>query len=179
MSHHLAEIMERAENEDLPEKRAEYQRQAVDLILKIWKHREVLQGNAYPLARFKDIIHALSILSPEANIWERKRLGKYESLAANTFSMIVELYRSLLFVEFVSLKSIKSKQFPPSLFSDEEQKMYELLTTWAKDELKFRYEDDIPKQLTEVQVAKKKVCEFIDDLCEKLKKLKGELASKK
>ncbi len=175
MSHHLAEVMDCAENEEVPEKKSEYQNQAVELILKIWKHRGSLSGDAYPLARFRDIINALSLLSPEANVWERNRLGKYESLAADTFSMIIDLYRSLYFIEFVSLKSVKSKQVPPTVLSDDEQKMYELLTSWAEDALKFRPADKVSKGKTEVQVATESMCEFIDDLCVKLNKLKGEL----
>lgn len=73
-----------------------------------------MSSNAYPLARFKKIIESLSILSPEANVWERNKLGKYESLAADAFSMIVDLYRALHFIEFTSLKINRSHQVPPS-----------------------------------------------------------------
>ncbi len=76
MSHHLAEVMDRVENEESPEKKEEYQQQAVELILKIWEHRCSLRGDAYPLARFKGIIDSLGILSPEVNVWERNKLGQ-------------------------------------------------------------------------------------------------------
>jgi hypothetical protein len=72
MSHHLAEVMDRVELESDPEKKEEHQQQAVELILKVWKHRNSLNGDAYPLARFKGIIDSLNILSPEANIWESR-----------------------------------------------------------------------------------------------------------
>lgn len=179
MAHHLAEVMDHAENEEELEKKLEYQHQAVKLILKIWKHRDSLKGHAYPLARFKDIINTLSILSPDADVWERKRLGKYESLAADTFLMLANLYKSLNFIEFVSLKSIKSKQVPPSVLSDDEQKMYEILTSWAEDVLNFRHVDEFSPDKTEVQVATESMCGFIDDLCEKLNRLKGELSIQK
>ena len=109
------------------EKKEKYQQQTVELILKIWEHRSSLNGDAYPIARFKGMIDSLSILSPEANVWERNRLGKYESLAADSFSMIVDLYRTLHFIEFVSLESVRSKQVPSAVLSDEEQKIYEFL----------------------------------------------------
>lgn len=67
MSHHLAEMMDRAEREKNTEKKEKYQQQTVELILKIWKNRSSLNGNAYPLTKFKGIIDSLSILSPEAN----------------------------------------------------------------------------------------------------------------
>ena len=177
MSHHLAEVMDRAERESNAEKKEEYQQQAVELILKVWKHRTSLKADAYPLARFRGIIDSLSILSPEANVWERNRLGKYESLAADTFSMLVDLYRTLHFIEFVSLESVRGKEVPPSVFSEEEQKLYNFLTSWAEEELNFRSSTDSSSEKTEFEQAAHSVCEFIDGLCEKLIDLKSELKS--
>lgn len=177
MSHHLAEVMDRAEQESNSEKKEEYQKKVVELILKVWKHRTSLKADAYPLARFRGIIDSLSILSPEANVWERNRLGKYESLAADSFSMLVDLYRTLHFIEFVSLKSVKDKKIPPSVLSDEEQKIYEFLTSWAEEELNFRSSTDSFTDKEEVEQATDSVCEFIDGLCEKLIDLKNELKS--
>jgi len=115
------------------------------------------------------------ILSPEANVWERNRLGKYESLAVDTFSMLVDLYRTLHFIEFVSLKSVRDKKVPPFVLSDEEQKIYDFLTSWAEEELNFRSETDSFTDKAEVEQATDRVCEFIDALCEKLSDLKNEL----
>ncbi|NKI18615.1 hypothetical protein HCU74_14455 [Spongiibacter sp. KMU-166] len=178
MSHHLAEVMDRAERESNPEKKEEYQKQAVELILKVWKHRASLKADAYPLARFKGIIDSLSILSPEANVWERNRLGKYESLAADSFSMLVDLYRTLHFIEFVSLESIGNRQVPPSVFSGEEQKIYDFLTSWAEEELDFRTSERVSSGKSEVENAVDSVCDFIDKLCGKLNELKNELSDK-
>lgn len=176
MSHHLAEMMDRVESEKDAEKKEKYQQQTVELILKIWEHRSSLNGDAYPLARFKGMIDSLSILSPEANVWERNRLGKYESLAADSFSMIVDLYRTLHFIEFVSLESIRSKQVPPAVFSDEEQKIYDFLTNWAEEEIGFRSSESSPSNKTEFENAAESVCHFIDKLCGKLNELKNEIS---
>lgn len=178
MSHHLAEMMDRVEHENSPEKKEEYKQQVVDLILKIWEHRSSLKGDAYPLARFKGIIDSLSILSPEANVWERNRLGRYESLAADSFSMVVDLYRTLHFLEFVSVKSVRSKQLPPSVLADEEQEIYDFLTSWAEEELNFRSSESSSSDKTEFENATNSVCNFIDELCEKLNKLKSEISEK-
>lgn len=179
MSHHLAEVIDRAENEEIAEKKVEHQQQAVELILKIWEHRSSLNnGEAYPLARFKGIIDSLSILSPDANAWERNRLGRYESLAADSFSMVVDLYRTLHFIEFVALKSFRSKQLPPSVFSDEEQKIYDFLTSWAEEELNFRSSKDTSTEKTEIENAIDSTCDFIDELCRKLIELKSEISDK-
>jgi hypothetical protein len=176
MSHHLAEVMDRAEQESNPEKKEEYQQQAIELILKVWKHRTSLKADAYPLARFRGIIDSLSILSPDANVWERNRLGKYESLAADAFSMLGDLFRTLHFIEFVSLKSVRGKKVPPSVLSDEEQKIYDFLISWAEDELNFRSSEGVLSDRTEVENATDSVCDFIDKLCTKLNELKNEIS---
>ena len=176
MSHHLAEVMDRSEQESDPEKKEEYQQQAVELILKVWKHRSSLNGDTYPLARFNGIIDSLSILSPEANVWERNRLGKYESLAADSFSMIVNLYRALHFVEFVSLKSVRDKQVAPSVMTDEEQQVYKFLVSWAEEEMNFRTNNELPIEKNETQHSLEFLSDYIDDLCGKLNSLKGKLS---
>lgn len=178
MSHHLAEVMERAEYEENPEEKEKYQQQAVELILKLWGHRRNMSSNAYPLARFKKIIESLSILSPEANVWERNKLGKYESLAADIFSMIVDLYRALHFVEFTSLKSNRSNQVPPSVLTAEEQEVYNFLVSWAEEEMNFRSANELPTEKSEVQDVSKFLSDYIDDLCGKLNMLKSELSEK-
>ena len=176
MSHHLAEMIDRVEREENPEKKEKYQQQTVELILKIWDHRSSLNETAYPLTRFKSIIDSLSILSPEANVWDRQRLGRYESLAADSFSMVGDLYRMLHFIEFVSLKSVRSKQVPPSVFSDEEQKLYDFLTTWAEKEIDFRSSKTSSSDKKELENATDSVCDFIDKLCVKLNELKNEIS---
>lgn len=178
MSHHLVEMMDRVEREKDAEKKEKYQQKTVELILKIWEHRSSLNGHAYPLARFMGILDSLSILSPEANVWERNRLGKYESLAADSFSMIVDLYRTLHFIAFVSLDSIRGKQVPPVVFSDEEQKIYDFLTNWAEEEIGFRSSKKSSSNKTELENAADSVCSFIDNLCEKLNELKSEILDK-
>jgi hypothetical protein len=176
MSHHLAEMMDRVEREENPEKKEKYQQQTVELILKIWDHRSSLNETAYPLTRFKSIIDSLSILSPEANVWDRQRLGRYESLAADSFSMVGDLYRMLHFIEFVSLKLVRGKQVPPSVFSDEEQKLYDFLTTWAEKEIDFRSSKSSSSDKKELENATDSVCDFIDKLCVKLNELKNEIS---
>jgi len=176
MSHHLAEIMDRAEHEEISEKKEEYQQQAVELILKIWKYRSSLNRNAYPLAKFKGIIDSLSILSPDANVWERNKLGKYESLASETFSMLVNLYRALHFIDYTSLKSVRNTQVPPSVLTDEEQEVYEFLVSWAEQEMSFRSDNELSTEKSDVQNISKFLTIYIDDLRGKLSLVKDELS---
>lgn len=178
MSHHLAEMMDRVEHEKDTEIKEKYQQQTVELILKIWEYRSSLNGHAYPLTRFKGIIDSLSILAPEANVWERNRLGKYESLAADSFAMVVDLHRTLHFIDFISLKSVRNKQVPPSVFSDEEQKSLDFLTAWAEKELAFRSSGGLSSDKTEFENTKDSVCNFVDKLCAKLNELKNEISGR-
>lgn len=176
MSHHLAELMDKAEKEENENKKEEFQNQATDLILKIWKHRSSMNNDAYPLARFAKTIESLSILSPEANMWERNKLGKYESLASDTFSMLVNLFRALHFIEFTALKSTRSRQVPPSVLTDEENRIYEFLVSWAEEEMNFRTAHDLSNDKNEFQQVSKFLCSYIDDLRNKLNLLKRELS---
>lgn len=175
MAHHLAELMNLAENEKSSEKKKELQDQTVDLILKIWKHRSSLNEDAYPLTRFMKIIESLSILSPEANVWEKNKLDKYKLLASDSFSMIVNLYRTLHFIDFTSLKSCKSKQVPPSVLTEDENEIYNFLVSWAEEEMNFRSANELPSDKSDVQQISIFIGEYIDSLSEKLNLLKDEL----
>lgn len=175
MSHHLAEKMERAEHENDLDKKEEYEQQVAELIFRIWEHRDSLAGDAYPLAKFKGIIDSLTIITQGINPWERSRIGRYESLAADTLSMMTDLYRGLHFVEFASLKSVREKKVPQSALSDDEQRMYDMLVSWAEDEMKFRSDKGFSDSKSESQEAAGYLCSYIDELREKLKDLKGEI----
>lgn len=176
MSHYLAEMMDRVEHEENADRKEKYQQQTAELILKIWEHRSSLSGDAYPLARFKGIISSLSVLSPEANVWEKNKLNRYERLAAESFSMVVNLFRSLHFIEFAALKSVRNKQVPPSVLTDEEQKVYDFAISWAEEELNFR-SSNFTSNKSEYEEASDHVCDYIDEMCDTLQALKKSLSS--
>jgi hypothetical protein len=56
MSHHLADLIHKAENGKTSAERTKAQNQAVETILKIWEHRKSLPRNAYPLAGYADLL---------------------------------------------------------------------------------------------------------------------------
>ena len=92
--------------------------------------------------------------------------------------MIVDLYRALNFIEFVALKSFRNKQLPPSAFSDEEQNIYDFLTSWAEEKLNFRSSKSTSTEKKEIENAIDATCDFIDELCRKLTELKSEISDK-
>lgn len=177
MAHHLAELMTLAEDEKEAEKKAVYQHQAVELILKIWVHRSSLDRDAYPLARFKDIINVMGLLSPDVSPWERNKLGKYETLANESYGMLCDLYRSFLFINLVNLKSNRNKHVPASVLSDDEQTIFETLLSWTEGVLNDRASTRSSESGSEHQLAVDGVCQLIDDLSEKLGKLKSTILS--
>ena len=64
MAHHLAELINKAENGATGTERVRARKNATETILKIWEHRASLPGNAYPLAPYKDILKVLDRLRP-------------------------------------------------------------------------------------------------------------------
>src|SRR5262249_37307500 len=59
MAHHIAELMETVKKAKTPEDRRAAQKSAAESILKIWSHRQRLPGDAYPLARYREILKVL------------------------------------------------------------------------------------------------------------------------
>jgi hypothetical protein len=77
MAHHLADLISKANDTSGPEK-AEHERAATDLILKLWLHRRGLPLQADPLAGYEDALNVLKQLRPESNPWLRFQMrGKY------------------------------------------------------------------------------------------------------
>jgi hypothetical protein len=64
MAHHLAELINRAENGSPVAERIKARKIATDTILKVWKHRASLPGQAYPLAPYKGVLKVLDVLRP-------------------------------------------------------------------------------------------------------------------
>jgi hypothetical protein len=102
MAHHLAELIDKAENGATGTERLKARKNATKTILKIWEHRASLPGNAYPLAPYKDILKVLDRLRPDDNPFryfgppaETKR----EQLAADLFDGLARLIIALLLMQ--------------------------------------------------------------------------------
>lgn len=68
MAHHVAEIIAEAEAAEGQVRRS-LEKQAVDLILRIWRHRRSLPDPADPLAGYREAIEVLGRLLPDSNPW--------------------------------------------------------------------------------------------------------------
>ncbi|MBI5629895.1 MAG: hypothetical protein HY921_03305 [Elusimicrobia bacterium] len=97
MSHYLAELIARAKGSSGAE-RALAERECVDVILKIWKHRAALPGR--PLQSFAPIVRMLEILSDKNLNWYFDRtpeadgdVGTWLKIATNIDSASRSLIR--------------------------------------------------------------------------------------
>lgn len=65
LAHHLAELILAAET-TLGAERDAVQKKAIDLIMKIWSHRNEIPGRANPVKELKGVVAILRFLRPEA-----------------------------------------------------------------------------------------------------------------
>jgi hypothetical protein len=85
LAQHLAELMLVAEGAS-GNKKKEAERQAVDLILKLWSHRRALPSSVDPLGGYRDAIAVLSRLMPNTDPWRRyPHTHSYEGLLQEIF----------------------------------------------------------------------------------------------
>ena len=82
MCHHLAELMDRAENATDQERDA-VQRECANLIMRLWVHRATLPGNHRPLQTFDAIIEALARLRGDEPYYYQGLAGSQDRKPSN------------------------------------------------------------------------------------------------
>jgi len=99
MAHYVAELVDKAAT--APEGPIKDAAQAIVAaeILAIWKHRSALPGNAYPLARYKDIIQGMQLLAPGGSPWERPASGSRTAQAGKAYEKLQQLSIACLFAD--------------------------------------------------------------------------------
>lgn len=105
MAHHLAELIDEAENGPTAENRSEAHKDAVDTIVRIWEHRASLPGKAYPLAPYGDVLKVLNSLRPDSNpfpYFQWRGGSRREQLAAVLFDDFSRLIIALLLTKLPS-----------------------------------------------------------------------------
>jgi hypothetical protein len=136
MAHHLAELIDKAENGVIAAERIRARKSATETILKIWEHRASLPGKAYPLAPYKDVLMVLDQLRPDDNPF--RHFGhpvetKKEQLAAALFDGLSRLIIALL------LMKVTPKEEPTDVgeaaieaLSETEQRVLTALQQWSE-----------------------------------------------
>lgn len=71
LAHHVAQLIIEAQTAKSEQERGLASARAIDVILKIWKHRAVLPGQPDPMSQYRSVLPVLYKLRREASPWER------------------------------------------------------------------------------------------------------------
>lgn len=135
MAHHLAELIDEAENGVTAGKRLTAQKRATETILKIWEHRLSLPDEVHPLAQYKDVIQLLERLRLDNNPYRffgHDSEAKKDQLASVLFDNFTRFILVLLLMKAQTLKQQKSvDDVVIEALSDEEQRVWTTIQEWA------------------------------------------------
>ncbi len=136
MAHHLAELIDEAENGSTPAERLRARKSATETILKIWEHRTSLPGEAYPLTHYKGVLKVINLLRPSDNPFRyfgRDAEAKREQLAAALFDSLSRLIIVLLLMKLPSReKAAEMGTAAIKALSNTEQHALKTLQQWGE-----------------------------------------------
>ena len=132
MAHHVAEILTEIEETEGPEREV-LEKQAVDLILRIWSQRRALPDPADPLAGYREAIAVLERLMPDSNPWAFMHTGSKDhvELLKEMFETLSRAVSAGLVLTCVS----EPRAVTPSeagCMEDEERRIIEMLEKWRQ-----------------------------------------------
>jgi len=133
MAHYVAELIDAAEKAVSTKDRLAAQKRAMEVILRIWEHRESLPGYAYPLAKYDEILSVLDFLRPDANPFRfnQMRESKTDQSAAKLFDNLTRLVIALLFMKNDALrKPLRDNANATNAMDEEEKQVLISLTAW-------------------------------------------------
>jgi hypothetical protein len=136
MAHHLAELIDQAENGVTPAERSKARKSATETILKVWEYRASLPRKAYPLAPYEELLKLLDRLRPGDNPFryfgppaETKR----EQLAVDLFDGLARLIIALLLMKLpAGQDSTTVAAAAIEALSETEQQVLRALQQWAE-----------------------------------------------
>lgn len=136
MSHHLAELIHKAENGKTPLVRTRAQKQAVEIILKIWKHRKQFPGNAYPLAGYNDLLKVVDRMrfdNDPYRYYGNNLPTRTDEIAAALFRDFARLIPLLLLRRINTLEAQKRMDSPiVEALDEEEQSLLSAFNEWLE-----------------------------------------------
>ena len=135
MAHHVAELLRRAQRAAPAEERRAAERDASDVILRIWKHRAALPRGAYPLASYKDLLIVLNSLRPSDSPFGaigRALQTRQEELGAALFDRFARLVIAILLRRAPSLyrRATRSNGVAIGMMDKSEKAVLERLVAW-------------------------------------------------
>jgi len=136
MAHHLAELIDTAENGTTSEERISAQARATETILKIWERRTSLPGRAYPLAPYQDILQVLNRLRPDDNPFNyfgHDPQARREQLAAELFDSLTRLVIALLLMRMPPhVEGEETEAAAVEALNETEQHVLRSLQQWSE-----------------------------------------------
>ena len=136
MAHHLAELIDKAENGVTAAERLRAHKNATETILKIWEHRASLPGQAYPLAPYKEVLKVLDRLRPGNNpfrYFSHYAEATREQLATDLFDGFSRLIIALLLMELPpGEEPVKVDVAATEALSEAEQYVLTVLQQWGE-----------------------------------------------
>jgi hypothetical protein len=140
MAHHVAELMERAENAKSEKDRRAAGREAASTILELWKRRPALPGNVYPLARYAALLHrldeAINRTDPFAYSYPPSGDTSTTELAGSALAGCVRLLAMFLHDEAKAVPSPARRNLESFLNSSERQTL-DVIRSWQTIRVRF------------------------------------------
>lgn len=131
MAHHLAELMDLAENGE-GEVRQTAKKQAAELIIKLWANRRSLPASVDPMGGQMAAIELLTAMRPTANPWARfRRTHSKDDLLHEMFGVLTQIVMSgLLLARPVEVRSIEDAEW--DALTEDERFLADQLGRWKK-----------------------------------------------
>jgi hypothetical protein len=135
MAHHLAELIDKAENGSTPRERSSARKDAIRTILKVWEYRKSLPGNADPLKSYENVLIVLDRLRPGSSQFffsDYAQGGKRNQLAVELFDSFSKLTLALLFMRMPVQKTTSPAKAPvKKALNKQERQVLAAIEMWA------------------------------------------------
>jgi hypothetical protein len=133
MSHHLAELIDKAENGKTEDERNKAKKEATETILRIWEHRASLPGKVYPLKSYENILLVLDRLRPDNNPFVYYHGDEKDRLASNLFIDMSRLIPILLLMNINPIdKPVQIDPVALDALDETEQFIMVTILKWLK-----------------------------------------------
>jgi hypothetical protein len=183
MAHYVAELIEAAESESVPAKKAKAKREAMKAILEIWEHREVLPSHAYPLARFDGLFRILDRFVPTNDPFPSyfpSSENRITVLSRIIFNSSSRLIAGLLLLQSDFLKNAaRPDQAAIDALEREEQRIWISLEQWIALFSTYQKEEpsteETPASGGERRDVRAITLQIVEELTDELNELRTEL----
>lgn len=186
MAHHVAELIEEAENASTAAKRLKARKDATKTILEIWEHRAALAGGAYPLEKYKEILILLDRLRPTNDPFQHfinRRSTNRDKLATDLFDCLTRIIIALLLMKIPSDKLREVDSVAVEALDGTEKHILLAIQEWRDLFVPIAKNTGRKRKSKEEEINKetdldKVTLELVDKLMDSLVQLKSEIGKK-